>query len=82
MADTDFVVQKVDWYQFRAADGAAFFVMVSSLPNGFFTAVPCRLPVELANHSMMALAATPEEALAQLQGTLSGKSQEQIFAHD
>lgn len=82
MSDSGFIVQKVEWYQFRAADGSAFFVMVSSLPNGFFTAVPCQLPTTLANHSMMALAATPDEALTQLQATLSGKSAEQIFAHD
>jgi len=82
MADSPYIVQKVEWYQFRAADGAAFFVMVSSLPNGFFTAVPCKVSTELANHSMIALAATADEALAQLQSTLSGKSQEEIFTHE
>ena len=40
MTDSQYVVQKVEWFQFRAPDGKAFFVMVSSLPNGFFTAVP------------------------------------------
>lgn len=82
MSDTPYIVQKVEWYQFRAADGAAFFVMVSSLPNGFFTAVPCKLPTERANHSFIGLAATQEDALAQLQGNLAGKSEEQIFTPD
>ncbi len=82
MSDSPYLVQKVEWYQFRASDGTAFFVMVSSLPNGFFTAVPCKLSIELGSHSMIALAATQEEALAQLQTTLADKSQEQIFAHD
>ena len=40
MSDTPYVVQKVEWFQFRDPEGHAFFVMVSSLPNGFFTAVP------------------------------------------
>jgi hypothetical protein len=74
-----YVVQKVEWYQFRAPDGEAFFVMVSSLPNGFYTAVPVELQMARADHSCMALAATPDEALAQLQGTLSGKTRGQIF---
>jgi len=82
MAESEFIVQKVEWFQFRDADGSAFFVMVSSLPNGFFTAVPCQIPTTLANHSLMALAATPDEALAQLQANLGGKTPEQIFAHD
>jgi hypothetical protein len=30
MSDTPYVTQKVDWYQFRAPDGDAFFVMVAS----------------------------------------------------
>jgi hypothetical protein len=79
MSETPYVVQKVEWFQFRAADGHAFFVMVSSLPNGFFTAVPCEVSLTLAPHHLMALAATPEEALAQLQGTLAGKGREEIF---
>ena len=79
MSETPFVVQKVEWYQFRAADEHAFFVMVSSLPNGFFTAVPCELAVTMAPHHLMALAATPEEALAQLQGTLAGKTAAELF---
>ena len=74
-----YVVQKVEWYQFRAPDGEAFFVMVSSLPNGFFTAVPVQLQMVRADHACMALAATPDEALTQLQGTLAGKSREEIF---
>ena len=79
MSDTGYVVQKVEWFQFRSADGKAFFVMVSSLPNGFFTAVPCDLTMVRADHSLMALAATADEALAQLQGTLGGKSRDELF---
>lgn len=80
MSDTPYVVQKVEWYQFRDADGNGFFVMVSSLPNGFFTAVPCDIPLVRADHSLMALAATADEALAQLQGTLGGKKKDELFA--
>ena len=79
MGESPYVVQKVEWFQFRAPDGKAFFVMVSSLPNGFFTAVPCELPMAHADHSMIALAASPDDALAQLQQTLSGKRHEEIF---
>ena len=79
MSDTPYVVQKVEWYQFRHADGSAFFVMVSSLPNGFFTAVPCDIQMVRADHSLMALAASPDEALAQLQGTLGGKKRDDLF---
>lgn len=79
MSDQPYVVQKVEWFQFRAPDGKAFFVMVSSLPNGFFTAVPCELPTKLADHSLMALAASSDEALANLQKTLAGKAREEIF---
>ena len=43
MSEAPYVVQKVEWFQFRAPDGEAFFVMVSSLPNGFHTAVPVQL---------------------------------------
>ena len=74
-----YVVQRVEWYQFRAPDGEAFFVMVSSLPNGFYTAVPVQLQMVRADHACMALAATPDEALAQLQGTIAGKTREEIF---
>jgi hypothetical protein len=80
MSDQSFVVQKVDWYQFRTADGKPFLVMVSSLPNGFFTAVPCQVEMKLAQHGLMALAATSDEALLQLQTTLAGKAVEEIFA--
>ncbi len=79
MADAPFVVQKVEWFQFRAADGKAFFVMVSSLPNGFQTAVPCEVTMTLADHSLMALSDSVEGAINQLQGTLAGKSHEEIF---
>ena len=79
MTDTPYVVQRVEWYQLRGDDGKPFFVMVASLPNGFFTAVPCQLQLTLAEHGMMALAATAEEALAQLQSTLGGKSADALF---
>jgi len=79
MADAAYVVQKVDWFQFRAPDGKAFFVMVSSLPNGFVTAVPCELALVQAEHSLMALAPTADEALQQLQATLAGKTRAEIF---
>jgi hypothetical protein len=79
MSDSQYVVQKVEWFQFRAPDGKAFFVMVSSLPNGFFTAVPVELPVVHGDHSLIALAASPDDALAQLQQTLTGKQYEEIF---
>ena len=82
MSNAGFVVQKVEWYQFRTPDGEPFLVMVASLPNGFFTAVPCQVDMKLAVHGNMALAATPDEALTQLQGTLAGKSQDEIFGHD
>jgi hypothetical protein len=79
MTEESFVVQKVDWYQFRDPSGHAFFVMVASLPNGFFTAVPCQLTMQRADHSLMALAATQQEALTQLQATLAGKSATDLF---
>jgi hypothetical protein len=79
MSEAPYVVQKVEWFQFRAPDGEAFFVMVSSLPNGFHTAVPVQLQMIRADHSCMALAATPDEALAQLQATLAGKTRGEIF---
>ena len=82
MSDTPYVVQKVDWYQFRAPDGDAFFVLVASLPNGFYTAVPCEMTLQRAPHGLIALAATPDEALAQLQGTLAGKTREEIFSSE
>jgi hypothetical protein len=80
MNENTFVVQKVEWYQFRDSSGHPFFVMVSSLPNGFFTAVPCQVTMRLADHSLIALAATEEEALAQLQTTLAGKSTDDLFS--
>ena len=79
MAEAPYVVQKIDWYQLRTADGQAFFVMVASLPNGFYTAVPCVVSMTLADHSLMALAASPGDALAQLQGTLGGKTRDELF---
>ena len=50
MSEPSFVVQKVEWFQFRDTAGHAFFVMVSSLPNGFFTAVPCQPTMQRADH--------------------------------
>ena len=79
MSDNGFIVQKVEWFQFRDPSGHAFFVMVSSLPNGFFTAVPCQPTLRLADHSLIGLAASQEDALAQLQANLAGKTTEEIF---
>jgi len=79
MSDTSFVVQKVEWYQFRDPEGHAFFVMVSSLPNGYVTAVPCDLQMVRAEHHLMALAASADEALAQLQQTLAGKKRDELL---
>ena len=82
MSDTPYVVQKVEWFQFRDAEGKAFFVMVSSLPNGFFTAVPCDIQMVRAEHGLMALAPSTEEALSQLQTTLGGKKHGELFGAD
>lgn len=79
MADGRYVIQKVEWFQFRDQEGKAFFVMVSSLPNGFFTAVPCDIQMVRADHGLMALAATSDEALSQLQATLGGKKHADLF---
>lgn len=79
MSDTPYVVQKVDWFQFRDPDGHAFFVMVSTLPNGFYTAVPCDLSMARLDHSKMGLAASADEALAQLQKALEGKKRDELF---
>ena len=79
MSDTPYVVQKVEWFQLRAPDGEPILVMVASLPNGFYTAVPVELEMRRADHACMALAATADEAIAQLQGTLAGKTRTEIF---
>jgi hypothetical protein len=79
MSDQPYVVQKVEWLQFRAEDGSAFFVMVSSLPNGFFTAVPVELPTRHADHALIGLGPSAEGALEQLQRNLAGKRREEIF---
>jgi hypothetical protein len=55
--------------------------MVSTLPNGFVTAVPCDLTMVRAEHHLMALAPNAEDALAQLQTTLAGKTREELFTH-
>ena len=81
MSDSPYVVQKVEWFQLRAQDGTAFFVMVSTLPNGFVTAVPCDLTMARAEHHLMALAPTADDALAQLQTTLAGKTRDELFTH-
>ncbi|MBI3782549.1 MAG: hypothetical protein HY270_04020 [Deltaproteobacteria bacterium] len=82
MPESNFIVQKVEWFQLRAPDGTPFFVMVSSLPNGYFTAVPCRVTMELAAHGNMGLGQSSEAAMEQLTQALAGKTLEQIFAHD
>ena len=79
MSDSPYVVQKVEWYQLRDPDGHAFFVMVSSLPNGFYTAVPCDLAMARLDHSKMGLAASADDALVQLQKALEGKTRDQLF---
>ena len=60
-------------------EGHAFLVMVSSLPNGYVTAVPCDLRMVRAEHHLMALAASTDEALAQLQQTLAGKKRDDLL---
>jgi hypothetical protein len=79
MSDAPYVVQKVEWFQLRDPDGHAFFVMVSSLPNGFYTAVPCDLQMARLDHAKMGLAATVDDALAQLQNALEGKKRDELF---
>jgi hypothetical protein len=78
MADS-YVIQKVEWFQFRDPEGHAFFVMVSTLPNGFYTAVPCDLHMTRLDHAKMGLAATVDEALAQLQKALDGTKRDDLF---
>jgi hypothetical protein len=75
MSDAAYVVQKVEWYQLRSQDGTAFFVMVSTLPNGFVTAVRATSRWS-APSTLMALAPNAEDALAQLQATLAGQTDE------
>jgi hypothetical protein len=79
MSDAPYVIQRVEWFQFRDADGHAFFVMVSSLPNGFYTAVPCDLHMTRLDHSKMGLAASVEDALAQLEKALDGAKRDELF---
>jgi hypothetical protein len=74
-----YVVQKVEWFQFRDPDGKAFFVMVSNLPNGFYTAVPCDIALVRLDHSKMGLAASVEGALRGLEQALEGKRRDQLF---
>ncbi|MCX8072383.1 MAG: hypothetical protein N3C12_08025 [Candidatus Binatia bacterium] len=81
MPESQFIVQKVDWYQLRTAEGEPILIMVASLPNGFYTAVPCRLAMTLATHEHMAIGSSIDEALSQLQKTLAGKAIDAIFAH-
>jgi hypothetical protein len=80
MSEQAYVVQKVEWFQFRDAGGKAFFVMVSSLPNGFFTAVPCDVPLARLEHDKMGLADSVEGALRQLEKSLEGKSRDDLFS--
>jgi len=79
MSDEGFVVQKVEWFQLRAADGEATLVMVASLPNGFFTATPCQVPIVHADHSLIGLGASSEDALGMVQKNLTGKTPAEIF---
>jgi hypothetical protein len=77
--ESRYVVQKVEWYQFRDPEGHAFFVMVSSLPNGFYTAVPVDLQMTRIDHAKMGVAQTVEDALQQLETALEGKSRAELF---
>jgi len=79
MSESSFVVQKVEWVQLRAPSGESFFVMISSLPNGFFTAVPCQIQLVHGDHSLIGLGASADAALEQVQKNLEGKTREQIF---
>lgn len=81
MSEGQYIVQKVEWYQFRTPHGQPFLVMVCSLPNGFYTAVPCRISMTVASHDSMALGTSIDEVLAQLQSTLAGKEVHEIFRH-
>jgi hypothetical protein len=74
-----YVVQKVEWFQFRDGDGKAFFVMVSNLPNGFYTAVPCDIPLVRLDHSKMGLADSVEGALRGLEQALEAKRRDELF---
>ena len=77
MSDTPYVTQKVDWYQFRAPDGEAFFVMVSSLPNGVLHRGPLRdHPDSRTTRPDGARGHARRAALVQLQGTLAGESRD------
>lgn len=82
MSDAEFVVQKIEWFQFRTPKGDPFLVMVASLPNGFYTAVPCQVPMTMAPHNHMALGSSIDDALNQLQQALAGKGLEEIFRHE
>ena len=79
MSEPAYVVQKVEWYQFRDPDGKAFFVMVSNLPNGFFTAVPCDIPLVRLDHSKMGLSDSVQGALQGLEKALEGKRRDELF---
>jgi hypothetical protein len=80
MADDGFVVQRIEWVQLRRPDGEATVVLLASLPNGFFTATPVELPLVHADHSLIGLGASPEDALAMVQANLAGKSNAELFA--
>ena len=79
MSDDAFVVQKVEWYQLRDSAGQATLVMVASLPNGFFTATPCELSMRHADHSLIGLGASAEDALEGVKNNLAGKTRAEIF---
>jgi hypothetical protein len=79
MSDDAFVVQKIEWVQLRNPEGEATLVMIASLPNGFFTATPCELAITHADHSLIGLGATADEALDRVKQNLAGKTRAEIF---
>lgn len=79
MSDDDCVLQKVEWYQVRRGSGEATMVMVASLPNGFFTAAPVDLGIVHADHGLIGLGATADDALAMVRSNIAGKTNAELF---
>lgn len=79
MGEDDCVLQKVEWYQVRRGSGEATLVMVASLPNGFFTATPVDLGIVHADHSLIGLGATAEDALAMARSNIAEKTHAELF---
>jgi hypothetical protein len=79
VSEPSFIVQKLEWFQLRAENGEATLVLIASLPNGFFTAVPCDVAIQNADHSLIGLGPSVEEALAQVQKNIAGKTREELF---